>query len=58
MNLKLTAKLDKRGSEAAFYNHYVVGKKGEPVCGGLYVKKDHKNPPDIVEIEIEQKKES
>jgi len=57
MTLKLLAKLDKRGSETAIYNHYIFGRPGSPVNGGVYIKKDSKNPPDEVVITIDRKGE-
>jgi hypothetical protein len=56
MILKIIAKLNKRGSETAQYNHYTFGKPGSDVNGGVYIKKSTTNPPDVIEIEIEQKK--
>jgi len=57
MKTELTAHFDKRGSETAIYNHYNFGRPGSPVNGGVYIKKDSKNPPDEVVITIDRKEE-
>jgi hypothetical protein len=56
MTLKIVAKLDKRGSENSQYNHYTFGKPLSNINGGVYIKKIEVNPPDVIEIEIEQRK--
>jgi hypothetical protein len=57
MTLKLVAKLDKKGSEASHYTHYIFGKPGSPVNGGVYIEKSMPNPPDFLELEFKQEKE-
>lgn len=56
MKLKLIAKLDRKGSEAAKSFHYTFGRHLDDVRGGVYIKKSAENPPDEIEIEIAQVK--
>jgi hypothetical protein len=52
MTSKVIAKLDRKGSECTKCYHYIFGKPHADVSGGLYIRKDMKNPPDFIEIEI------
>lgn len=56
MKITLVAKLDRKGSEAAFFSHYTFGHKGDDVVGGVYINKKMENPPDFIEIEVAQVK--
>jgi hypothetical protein len=56
MKATLVAKLDRKGSECAKCWHYVFGRKGADVSGGIYILKTEPNPPDFIEIEIPQVK--
>ena len=58
MKLALVAKLDRKGSEAAECFHYTIGKPGHEVSGGIYIAKKMEFPPDFIEIEIPQVKET
>jgi len=56
MTHKVVAKLDKSGSESMKYTHYIFGKPGSEINGGLYIRKDVMIVPDFIEIEIAQVK--
>lgn len=54
MKTTLVARLDKKGSEAAECFHYIFGKPGSNVSGGVYINKKMEYPPDFIEIEIKR----
>jgi len=54
VKISITAKLDKKGSEATKCFHYIFGKPGGEVSGGVYIDKKMEYPPDFIEIEIKR----
>jgi len=52
MNISIKAKLDVKGSETLPHWHYTIGKIGDAVSGGFYIRKDAVNPPDEINIVV------
>ena len=55
-SITISARLDKKGSEALKYNHFVFGRLRADLSGGFYL---HKNAvlPDKIVIELPTEKE-
>jgi hypothetical protein len=50
MLMELKATLDVKGSETRSCDHYVFGKLGSAVSGGVYIQKCMNEPPDELVI--------
>ena len=54
--ITVPARLDKKGSEAAKYNHFIFGRLGTNLSGGFYLHKESELPEVIViELPVKEK---
>lgn len=54
--MEFKATLDVNGSETRSCDHYVFGKLGDAVSGGVYIKKCMNEPPDELIITFKKEK--
>jgi hypothetical protein len=54
--IELKAKRDKKDNSTK-YDHYIIGKVGADICGGLYVKRDIVTPEEVSIILIKGKED-
>ena len=52
--ITVPARLDKKGSEAAKYNHFIFGRLGTNLSGGFYLHKESELP-EVIVIELPEK---